>query len=342
LEGREAFLLLIVLFCKMDSTLLTKLHAGGLISDVSFEKIRRRTANPLFSLYWELRAILYIGVLLLSGGIGILIYKNIDSIGHTAILLFIALVSAGCFAYCFKKFPVFSLQKVLPPNSFLDYVLLLGCLTFISFVGYLQFQYQVFGNRFGLALFIPLVVLFLTAYYFDNLAILSLAITNLAAWAGIAITPAKILADNNFDNSTIIFTGLLLGSVLIATGMLTKQKKIKAHFEFTYTNFGVNILFISCLAAMMHFEHSYLLWFVLLAGISYYFYAKAVQEKSFYFLLIMSLYGYVGVSYIIIRFLFYTINGDIGGLAMACLYFIGSAIWLILFLIKMNKKLKAL
>ncbi|MBC7423638.1 MAG: DUF2157 domain-containing protein [Ferruginibacter sp.] len=326
----------------MDRTLFTKLHSLGLISDASLENIRMRIANQLFSLYWELRAILYIGVLLLSGSIGILIYKNIDSIGHAAILLFIVLISAGCFAYCFKKSPTFSLQKVLPPNSFFDYILLLGCLTFISFVGYLQFQYQVFGNRFGLALFIPLVVLFLTAYYFDNLAILSLAITNLAAWAGIAITPARILADNNFDSSTIIFTGLLLGIVLIATGIFTKQKKIKAHFDFTYTNFGTNISFISCLTAMMHFERSYLLWFVLLAGISYYFYAKAVKEKSFYFLLIMSLYAYVGVSYVIMRFLFYTINGDIGGLAMACLYFIGSAIWLILFLIKMNKKLKAL
>lgn len=326
----------------MNSTLFTKLHADGFISEASLEKIRMRAANQLFSLYWELRVLLYIGVLLLSGGIGILIYKNIDSIGHTASLLFIASISAGCFAYCLKKNPDFSLQKVLPPNSFFDYILLLGCLTFMSFVGYLQFQYQVFGNRFGLALFIPLVVLFVTAYYFDNLAILSLAITNLAAWAGIALTPARILADNNFDNSTIIFTSLLLAILLIATGMLTNQKKIKAHFEFTYTNFGVNILFISCLAAMMHFERRYILWFVLLAGISYYFYAKAVKEKSFYFLLITSLYGYIGVSYVIIRFLFYTIKEDIGGLAIACVYFIGSAIWLILFLMKLNKKFKAL
>ena len=170
MAGRLFFLqlfnnyLLIVLFCMMYSTLFTKLHAGGLISDASFEKIRMRAANQLFSLYWELRAILYIGVLLLSGGIGILIYKNINSIGHTAILLFIALVSAGSFAYCFKKSPAFSFQKIWPLNSFLDYILLLGCLTFISFVGYLQFQYQVFGNRFGLALFIPMVVLFFTGH----------------------------------------------------------------------------------------------------------------------------------------------------------------------------------
>lgn len=324
----------------MDISLFNKLHAEEVISNASLEKIKASDGKQLFSLHWELKTILYLGVLLLSTGIGVLIYKNIDSIGHTVILLFIGLICAGSFFYCIKNKLSFSLQKTASPNVFFDYILLLACLTFISFTGYLQLQYNVFGNRYGLATFIPMLVLFFSAYYFDNIAILSIAITNLAAWAGIAVTPATILKENNFNSNPIIATGLTLGVVLIVGGIITKKRNGKAHFEFTYTNFGTHILFISCLAAMFNFHGIYLVWFLLLAAICFFFYQKAVKERSFYFLLLLSLYGYIGLSYVIIRLLFYTANLDIGRFMLACVYFIASAISLIFFLIKMNKKLK--
>ncbi len=328
------------LFYRMDVSMFNKLYGEGDISDASLEKIQTAAAKKLFSLHWELKTILYLGVLLLSAGIGILIYKNIDSIGHQAILAFIALVSAASFYYCIKTTASFSLQRTASPNVFFDYVLLLACLTFVSFTGYLQFQYNVFGNRYGLATFIPMIVLFFSAYYFDNLAILSLAITSFAAWAGITLTPLKILQQNDFDDSTIIFTGLAVGVVLLLAGMLTKKRNTKAHFEFTYSNFGTHILFISCLATEFKFDAWYLAWFLLLAATCFFFYLKARKENSFYFLLLLSLYGFIGLSYVVIRLLFYTARLDIGGFMLACIYFIAASIGLIFFLIKMNKQLK--
>src|SRR5450432_2120342 len=234
----------------MDTILFEKLHAEGLISNGSLERIKETHKNRLFSLHWELRTILYLGVLLLSGGLGVLVYKNIDTIGHTAILIFIAAICAGGFAYCFKTKLPFSTSRVVSPNSFFDYILLLACLSFITFIGYLQYQYHFFGNRFGLVTFIPMLVLFFSAYYFDHLGILSLAITNLCAWAGITVTPTRILQDNDFNSTTIIYTGLVLGAGLVATGVLTRQRRFKSHFAFSYTNFGMHILFISALAGM--------------------------------------------------------------------------------------------
>jgi hypothetical protein len=324
----------------MDTSIFEKLHAEGIIADESLQKVKAGSGKQLFSLHWELKTFLYLGVILLSGGIGILIYKNIDTLGHQVILLMIAAVSAGCFIYCFKKKPPFSRSKCTSPNSFFDYILLLGCLTFVSFVGYLQFQYIAFGNRYGLATFIPMLVLFFSAYYFDHLGILSLAVTNLAAWAGLAISPLKILGANDFNSSAIIITGLVLGPALIGTGIWTKQKRMKAHFEFTYSNFGANMLFISCLAAMFYFDRWYLLWFVLLAAIGYFFYQKAMKEKSFYFLLILSLYCYIGLSTVVLRLLFDVANLDMAGVYLALIYFIASAIGIIFFLIGMNRKMK--
>lgn len=325
----------------MDIPLFEKLQAESLISAPSLERIKAAEQNKLFSVHWELRTILYLGILLLSGGLGILVYENIDTIGHTAILIFIAALCAGGFAYCIKKKLPFSFAKVDAPNAFFDYILLLSCLCFITFIGYLQYQYHFFGNRFGLVTFIPMLVLFLSAYYFDHLGILSLAITNLCAWAGIAVTPTRILLDNDFSSHTIIFTGLVMGAGLVTTGAMTRIKEFKPHFAFTYTNFGMHILFISVLAGMFIFEDVYFLWFLLLAGAAFYFYRESIRCKSFYYSLVLTLYSYIGLSYVVIRVLFYTLHTDMGGVYLSFMYFIATGVGLILFLIRMNKKLKA-
>ncbi|MGZ3778179.1 MAG: DUF2157 domain-containing protein, partial [Mucilaginibacter sp.] len=127
------------------------MHNEGLISDESFEKLIADREKPLFSVHWELKTILYLGVLLLTGGLGLLIYENIDTIGHQFVLMLIAAICLGCFAYCFKVRLPFSSEKVKSPNTAFDYILLLACTSFVIFVGYLQFEYKVFGLNYGLA-----------------------------------------------------------------------------------------------------------------------------------------------------------------------------------------------
>ncbi|MCP9752083.1 DUF2157 domain-containing protein [Ferruginibacter sp. HRS2-29] len=324
----------------MNIPLFEKLHSGGQLSDASFQKIKVADNNRLFSLYWELRTILYLGILLLSGGLGILVYKNIDTIGHQVILAFIAAVCMSSFVYAHKKKPAYTNNKAISPNSFFDYIVLLGCLTMVTFIGYLQFQYNVFGTKYGLAAFIPMVLLFAAAYYFDHLGVLSMAITALAAWAGFAVTPSTILQDNDFNSETILLTGALLGILLVVAGLVSTKRKIKAHFEFTYSNFGANLLFICTLGAMFMYDQVYAAYLLVLTGICFFFYKKALRDRSFYFLLILTLYFYTGLTYTIIRGLF-EMSSDIGGVYLACFYFIFSAIALIIFLVKMNKKIKA-
>jgi hypothetical protein len=325
----------------MDSSLFEKLYAEGLVSDHSLKRVKAHSRTALFSVHYELKTILYLGVLLLSTGLGILIYEHIDAIGHQAVLLLIMLVSAGCFTYCLRRKYPFSPAKVEAPTPFFDYILLLGCLTFITLVGYSQVQFAIFGQRFGLTVFIPMVVLFFSAYYFDHLGVLSMAITNLAAWCGIAVTPDKVLIENDFGNNQVILTGLLLGIFLVAAAYTSKRFHIKGHFSFTYSNFGAHLLFISCLAAMFSFREIYPIWFAILITITVFFYRKAMQERSFYYMLILTLYAYIGISYVVMMLLLDS-NSSEGAVYLALLYFIASAIGLILFLISRNKKIKAL
>jgi len=319
--------------------LYENLHADGLISDESFEKIKQK--QELFSVHWEIKTLLYLGVLLLTTGLGILIYENIDTIGHKVVLALIALICTGCFVYCFKTALPFSSGKVKSPNTSFDYILLLGSISFLTFIGYLQYEYKVFGTNYNLATLIPMLVLFFTAYYFDHLGILNMAIANLAVWMGVSVTPKQLLLNSDFDSQTIIYTYLVLGIILLTGAYLTQRLNFKKHFKFSYQHYGVHVTLISLLAGYFHFYNSpfAMLWMLALFAIAWVIFRDAFKNHSFYFLLLVVLYSYIAVSCLVVRVML--LAEDEGALYLTMLYFIGSAIGLIFLLINLNKRLKA-
>lgn len=165
---------------------------------------------------------------------------------------------------------------------------------------------------------------------------LSLAITNLATWIGISVTPLRLLKENDFNDPHIIYAGLVLGVILVVVSFVIQYRNIKAHFAFTHKNFGAHILFVSLLALMFYFENIYLLCFVLLTGVSVLFFRDSLKENSFYFLVVTLLYGYVGLSYVVIELL--SMSGfEMGPVYVVIIYFILSGIGLIRLFIYYNK-----
>jgi len=318
-----------------------QLHADGFISDDSFLRINEQRLNPLFSVHWEIKTILYLGIMMLTGGIGILVYKNIDTIGHQIILLFIALLSGGCLAYCFKHKKPFNTAKVQTPNTFFDYVLLLGTISLVTFVGYLQYQYNVFGSNYGMATFIPMLALFYIAYSFDHVGILNMAIANLGVWMGVSVTPKQLLAEGDFHSQHMIFTYLGVGLLLLMLAWLTQKFIIKKHFKFSYQHYGIHISFVSLLAGyIFNYESgASMLWLLGISLLATIIFKDAYKEKSFYFLLITVLYSYIAISCVLVRGLIAMDN--IGAFYLMFMYFIGSAVGLIFLLIHLNKKMKA-
>ncbi|NEU06994.1 DUF2157 domain-containing protein [Flavihumibacter sp. R14] len=324
----------------MNNTVFDHLHSEGLLSDESFKKIKQRQSSPLFSVHWELKTALYTGVLLLSTGLGILVYKNIDSIGHQVVLAFIAVLCAGCLGWCNKNKKPFSFAKVESPNSLFDYVLLLGVLSFLSLIGYLQVQYGVFGDKYGLATFLPMVVLFFFAYYFDHIGVLTLAITNLAIWMGVTVTPKDLLEHANFNNEKFIYTYLLLGCLLLVAGWATNYYGIKKHFAFSYHHYGVHVTFIALLSGYFFYDYGLsFIWLSCLAVLTWFIFKDAYRKRSFYFLLLCVLYNYIAFSGLIIRSVIKVAESE--GFYLISLYFVSSGFGLIIFLTNLNRKLKS-
>jgi hypothetical protein len=74
----------------------------------------------------------------------------------------------------------------------------------LHFVGYLQFQYAVFGTQYGLTIF-PTAIAFFCAYYFDNKSVLSIATTGLAAYIGLSVSPQTLLHNDFYENNTLSY-----------------------------------------------------------------------------------------------------------------------------------------
>ena len=70
-----------------NSSLLEKLSEENIISAEQASQIKVSDSNQPFSIHWELRLLLYLGIMFLSTGLGVLIYKNIDTIGNTGYVL---------------------------------------------------------------------------------------------------------------------------------------------------------------------------------------------------------------------------------------------------------------
>lgn len=313
----------------------------GLISADTLNRIKKKHAAGLFSVFWELKTMLYIGVSLLSAGLGILIYKNIDTIGHQVILCAIAALCAACFAWCSKHKKPFSYEKVEAVDSFTDYILLLGTLSFLSFVGYLQVQYEVFGTHYGMATFIPMLVLFFIAYSFDHLGILTMAIANLAIWMGISVTPKKLLALNTFDSERSIYTYLILGLLLLVAAHFSERRNVKRHFFFSYHHYGVHLAYISLLAGYFYYDYGIsLIWLGLFAVLAWLIYTDSLARKSFYFTMLTVVYSYILVSGFCVRSISFIHNESV--VYLGFMYFSISGIAFVSLLMNLNKSIKKL
>ena len=288
-----------------------------------------------FSIFWEVRALLYLGILFLSSGLGILIYRNIDTIGHQTILALLILATAGCFWYCARHAKPFTTVRAAA-ESWSDYMLLLGALLFGVLTGYLQIKYSVFGAHHGLALSVPAACYLFLAYRFDHRGVLQLAISGFCAAAGIVATPLEAIRENLISHRMPVWTGLAMGAVLAGAGALSEMRGFKRHFTFSYINFSVHLSAIAAVTGLMMgeaFEKA--LFFFLLAALARGLWTYARRNHNYYFLLCAVVYGYIAITYVCMHWLFNTVTT--ATFYAAFLYFMLSCAGTIMFFLNMKK-----
>jgi len=326
---------------KQSEQHIEKLTQQGFVTEAQHTEIKTYDALGIFSLNTELLFLLYLSVLLFTGGVGTLVYKNIDSIGHMAILAVNFALMAVCFYFGFKKAKGFSKEEVLFDNPIYDYVVLTGSILSCIFIGYLQYQYSIFGSDFSLVSLFSAVICFGIAYYFDSRMVLSMAITALAAFVGITITPKTVFENEIYSNPTLSYYGLALGVLIILWTVYSLKINLKKHFYFVYFTFAQHLLGVSIIAGLL--DENWLFFVPLLIGAVYYFYRISYQFSATSFFVFSFIYGYIGVNILLFKLLDFIDTSSVIELLIMIspIYVIGSIVLFIKLVRDFNKEKNA-
>jgi hypothetical protein len=274
---------------------LQRWEEQGAISPEQHSHLASLSRKEPFSLFLELNLLLYAGVLAFVAGLGWTVTTWSRQIGDVLVVSFLTVILAACFWYCFSRAPVWSSAETPAPTSVFDYVLYLGSLVWCIELAYLENRFHLLSGQWDLYLLATASFFFLLAYRFDNRFVLSLALSSLAGWFGLTISKWPSHQDTAYRQYALIYC-LLVG----VGGAILRRHGLKPHFFGTYLNIAANVLFWALLSGVFEW-HSSGLWFlglIIACGGSL---TWGLVRRQFAFVAYAAVYGYVGVSSLLLR-----------------------------------------
>jgi len=220
---------------------ITRLRAENVLSVQQAVLLDRVARRRLVSLRLEIRVLLYVGVLLATSGIGLLVAEHHRAVGGWAIAGAIALAAAACLVWIARTAPPFSWGAVQPPSVAFDYILLLGLLLLASDLAYVEAQFTVLGPRWAHHLLVVGAVYLLAAYRWDSRTVLGLALTTLAAWRGVSVSLVSGRLGAG-DPGELRSNAIALGALYVALAALSVQRERKPHFDEVFGAAGLLLL----------------------------------------------------------------------------------------------------
>ncbi len=308
-------------------TILTRLEQWkeqGKISPEQCADLAGLARGEPFSLFLELNVLLYAGVLAFVGGLGWTVSTWSRQLGDVLVLTVLSTILAACSWYCFSRAPAWSPAETPAPSPIFDYVLYLGGLIWSLELAYIENRFHVLSGQWDLYLLATAGLFFFLAYRFDNRFVLSLGLSSLAGWFGLTISRWPARQDATYRQYALLYC-LLVG----LGGVLFQQRGLKPHFFGTYLNIVANVLFWALLSGVFN-RQGYGLWFLALliaCGASL---AWGLVRRQFAFVAYAAVYGYVGVSSILIR----SITDEI----LTLFYFVITAIAMLVVLIQIARR----
>jgi hypothetical protein len=268
---------------------LDEWKALGMISEAQHATLGALVRRERVSVFVELSALLYVGVLSVVGGLAWTFRDYVESLGDAAILAVLTLLMALAFGYCFARTKPYSNDEVETPSMVFDYVLYFGCLVFSSTLAFIETRFGVFGG-WDTHLLIASLVFGVLAYRFDNRFVLSLALSTLAGFLGL-----RLSVFDDLDTDWLRVSASMYGAFLLGVGWLLHQQGIKRHFQDIYLQVGANAILLATASGILEpgTGLAYLGVLLLLSAASIYL---GVRHRRFAFVAYGTLYGYFGLS----------------------------------------------
>jgi hypothetical protein len=261
---------------------------AGVITPAQHESLAALARHDRFSVYVEISALLYIGVLSTVAGVVWTFRDYVTTLGHAAILSIFAALIAAAMYYCFSRGGPYSNGEVEPPSMVFDYVLYFGCLTFSAMLAYLEVQMGVFRG-WETHLLLASIVFGGLAYRFDNRFVLSLALSTLAGYLGLTLE----LFDR-IDTDRLRLYAMGYGIVVAGIGFGLHRLEIKRHFLDVYLHVGANAFLVATVSGVP--SANGWLYLALLLPLAAALIYLGVRFERFAFVAYGALYGYAGLS----------------------------------------------
>ncbi len=221
---------------------LRALHAEGVIDDATAARALARDRGRVFSLRFELRAVLYAGVLLVMAGVGIVLARNIDRIGPLGIVLALALLAAAC------SVPAIRAKLAGRASTTAgEYLLLLAVLLASADLAYAERQFALLGPLWTWHLLLLAVVHAAVAYTFNSSLVLAASLTALAGWFGVGGTFWDAL---QLSTSTPALGARALTCAAMITAWRSVDRRARPDSPFTdvMDHFAANLAFWGSIA----------------------------------------------------------------------------------------------
>jgi hypothetical protein len=262
----------------------------GLITEAHYHTLAALVRHERFSVFLELSAFLYIGVLTLVGGLGWTFQTYFTDLGDPFILTIFSVLIAGCLSYCFSRASPYAHGEVESPNLAFDYVLYLGCLILSAELAYIEFRFHVFRGAWDNYLLFTAVAFALLAYRFDNRFVLSLALASLAGWFGLKVSAFDFRSPDSLRMSALVYGALVAGA-----GTALYRHGIKPHFLEAYLHIAANVVFTAIVSGTGD-RSGGALYLGALTVLSTVAIVLGVRWTRFVFVAYGIVYGYVGVT----------------------------------------------
>jgi hypothetical protein len=243
------------------------LRAGGVLGEEQAARFRRVAHGGLVSVRPELRAALYVGVLLLVSGAGLFLRENYDRLGPVAVAGVVGLAAAACLAWAWRRSEPFSWGEAASPHPAFDYVLLLGALLAAADLAYVEAETRLLGPAWPWHLLVVAVFYGVLAVRFDSRMLLSLSLASFAAWRGIAVSfPRASLGAG--EAGRLRWEALATGALFVAIGIVAARRGLKAHFEDVWLNGGVLLVLAGLLSGVFLSRPDWGVWLLALLAAS--------------------------------------------------------------------------
>jgi len=267
---------------------LRELHAEGLIDDATAARALARDCGRVFSLYAELRALLYVGVLLVMGGVGIILARNFERIGPLGLVLGMALLAVACAVPALRARRAGRALTVAA-----EYLLLLAVLLVSADLGYAERQFTLLGPLWSWHLLLLAVLHAAIAYAFASPLVLAASLTALAGWFGVGSTLGDAL-HVSYSMPVLGARALACAAVIVAWRYADRRVRPDSRFTDVFDHFAANLAFWGAIAWCAEWP-----WLVaglpLLAAFAYSAVRRALNTGREAFLVYGVMYAAIGL-----------------------------------------------